>query len=109
MAKATYAFSNFTAGRLSKRLGGRTDLSKYYNGCSELENFIVHSHGGVSRRPGTRFIAEVKSSSAKTRLVKFQFSVTQSYVLEFGNNYFRVFKDGGQITSGFLVSPVELT
>jgi hypothetical protein len=109
MAKATYAFSNFTAGRLSKRLGGRTDLSKYYNGCSELENFIVHSHGGVSRRPGTRFIAEVKSSSAKTRLVKFQFSVTQSYVLEFGNNYFRVFKDGGQITSGSPASPVEVT
>ena len=109
MAKATYAFSNFTAGRLSKRLGGRTDLSKYYNGCSELENFIVHSHGGVSRRPGTRFIAEVKSSSASTRLVKFQFSITQSYVLEFGNNYFRVYKDGGQITSGSPAAAVEVT
>ena len=109
MAKATYAFSNFPAGRLSKRLGGRTDLSKYYNGCSELENFIVHSHGGVSRRPGTRFIAEVKSSSASTRLVKFQFSITQSYVLEFGNNYFRVYKDGGQITSGSPAAAVEVT
>lgn len=109
MAKATYAFSNFTAGRLSKRLGGRTDLSKYYNGCSELENFIVHSHGGVSRRPGTRFIAEVKSSSDSTRLVKFQFSITQSYVLEFGNNYFRVYKDGGQITSGSPAAAVEVT
>ena len=109
MAKATFAFSNFTAGRLSKRLGGRTDLSKYYNGCSELENFIVHAHGGVSRRPGTRFISEVKSSAASTRLVKFQFSVTQAYVLEFGNNYFRVFKDGGQITSGSPAAPVEVS
>ena len=109
MAKATFAFSNFTAGRLSKRLGGRTDLSKYYNGCSELENFIVHAHGGVSRRPGTRFIAEVKSSSASTRLIRFQFSVSQAYVLEFGNNYFRIFKDGGAITSGSPAAPVEVT
>ena len=109
MAKATFAFSNFTAGRLSKRLGGRTDLSKYYNGCSELENFIVHAHGGVSRRPGTRFIAEVKNSSASTRLIRFQFSVEQAYVLEFGNNYFRVFKDGGQITTGSPAAPVEVT
>ena len=109
MAKATFAFSNFTAGRLSKRLGGRTDLSKYYNGCSELENFIVHAHGGVSRRPGTRFIAEVKDSAVFTRLVKFEFNVDQAYALEFGNNYFRVFKDGGVIETGSPAAPVEVT
>ena len=108
MAKATFAFSNFTAGELSPRLGGRTDLSKYYSGCSLLENFVVHAHGGVSRRPGTRFVAEVKDSSAFTRLVRFQFSVTQAYVLEFGNNYFRVYKDGAQITSGSPAAAVEV-
>ena len=32
MAKTTVAFTNFTAGELSPRLDGRTDLGKYFNG-----------------------------------------------------------------------------
>ena len=32
MAKQTFAFTNFTAGKLSPRLDGRTDLGKYFNG-----------------------------------------------------------------------------
>ncbi len=109
MAKATFAFSNWTAGVLSPRLGGRTDLSKYYNGCATLENFVVHPHGGATRRPGTRFVAEVKSSAAQCRLIPFQFNVEQAYILEFGNNYFRVYKDGGQVTSGSPATAVEVT
>ena len=109
MAKATYAFSNWTSGVLSPRLGGRTDIAKYYNGCSTLENFLVHPHGGATRRPGTRFIAEVKSSAAQCRLIPFQFNVEQAYVLEFGNNYFRVYKDGGQVVSGSPSAAVEVT
>ena len=53
MAKASPAFHNFTAGELSPRLEGRTDVSKYFNGCSTLNNFVVHPHGGASRRSGT--------------------------------------------------------
>ena len=51
MAKASPAFTNFTAGELSPRLDGRTDLAKYQNGCKTLQNFIVHPHGGASREP----------------------------------------------------------
>lgn len=97
MAKASPAFHNFTAGELSPRLDGRTDVSKYFNGCSTLNNFIVHPHGGASRRSGTIFVAEVKDSSKETRLIPFEFSVTQTYILEFGEEYFRVIKDGGQV------------
>ena len=57
-------------------------------------NYIVQAQGGASRRPGTRYVAEVKTSSAKVRLVAFQFSVSVAYVLEFGNQYIRFFKDG---------------
>ena len=100
MAKASHAFTNFTAGELSPRLDGRTDVNKYFNGCSRLENFVIHPHGGASRRPGTKFIASVKTAANATRLIPFEFSVTQTYVLEFGNTYFRIYKDGGQVTSG---------
>ena len=98
MARAAHAFSNFTAGELSPRLDGRTDLQKYFNGCKTLENMVVHPHGSVARRPGTKYISEIKTSSAKTRLVPFEFSTTQTYILEFGNLYIRFYKDNGIIT-----------
>ena len=48
MAKTTVAFTNFTAGELSPRLDGRTDLGKYFNGTKTLENMVVHPHGAAS-------------------------------------------------------------
>ena len=39
MAKITAAKQNFTAGELSPRLFGRTDLGRYDNGASTIENF----------------------------------------------------------------------
>ena len=99
MAKASPAFHNFTAGELSPRLEGRTDVSKYFNGCSTFNNFVVHPHGGASRRSGTIFVAEVKDSTKQTRLIPFEFSITQNYILEFGDQYFRIIKDGGQVVS----------
>ena len=107
MAKASPAFTNFTAGELSPRLDGRTDLAKYQNGCKTLQNFIVHPHGGASRRPGTTFVREVKNSANAARLIPFEFNVTQTYILEFGDQYFRIHKDGGTVVSSG--SPVEVT
>lgn len=106
MPKVTKAFQNFTAGELTERLHGRTDISKYDNGAETVENFLVQPHGGVTRRPGTRFIAEVKNSANAVKLVGFEFNVEQTYVLEFGPSYFRVFKDGGVVESSG--SPVEV-
>ena len=79
---------------------GRTDFAKYFNGASNIENFVVLPHGPVSRRPGTYFVSEVKTSANSTRLIPFTFSTEQTYVLEFGNQYIRFFKDNGQITEG---------
>ena len=78
MSRVTQIKTNWTAGELAKDLFGRVDITKYANGAETLENFIVQPHGGITRRPGTRFVKEVKTSSAKTRLVPFEFSTTQS-------------------------------
>ena len=112
MARVAAQLTNFTAGELSPRLDGRNDLSKYPAGCKTLENIVIYPHGAAARRPGTQFIAEVKTSSAKTRLIPFEFSTTQTYVLEFGNQYMRVYKDKGQVLSGgsaFEISTPYLT
>jgi len=89
--------TNFTAGELSPNMMGRTDVERYYNGCFTLENFIVLPQGGLIRRPGTRFVSEVKDSSKKTRLIPFIFSNEQSYILEFGDHYMRVCANGGHV------------
>ena len=65
-----------------------------------MKNLLVHPHGGVSRRPGTIFVNEVKSSANASRLIPFEFNVTQTYILEFGNNYIRFYRDGGIIVDG---------
>ena len=100
MPRTTLALTSFVSGEFSPKMDGRTDFEKYSSGAKTLENFLVHPQGAATRRVGTQFIAEVKSSAAKTRLIPFEFSTTQTYVLEFGNNYIRFFKDKGQILSG---------
>jgi len=97
MARSAPAFSSFTAGEISPRLEGRTNINKYDEGLSDLTNMVVMPHGGVTRRPGTEYLGEVKSSSVKTRLIPFQFKTSDTYVLEFGNGVMRVFRNGLQV------------
>lgn len=94
--------TNFTAGELSPLMEGRTDMAKYQSGCLTLENFFIYPHGPATVRPGMEFVAETKDSSKRSRLIPFQFSTEQAYILEFGDQYIRFYMDQGQIlwTSG---------
>ena len=99
MARVHPFQTNFTAGELTPKLAGQVDFKKYNNGVEIMENMTVFTQGGASRRYGTRFVKEVKDSSKITRLIPFEFNIEQSYVLEFGDQYIRFYKDNGQITS----------
>ena len=99
MARVAVQLTNFTGGELSPRLDGRNDLAKYPTGCKTLENMIIFPHGSAARRSGTQFVSEVKDSSKETRLIPFEFSTAQTYMLEFGDQYIRFYKDNGQILS----------
>ena len=99
MARVHPFQTNFTAGELTPKLAGQVDFKKYNNGVEILENMTVFPQGGAKRRYGTRFVAEVKDSSKTTRLIPFEFNIEQSYILEFGDQYIRFFKDNGQITN----------
>lgn len=100
MPKAAFIQTNFTAGELSPRLEGRVDISKYFNGVRTLKNMIIHPHGGTTRRGGTKHISNAKTGTKKIRLIPFQFSVTQAYMLEFGENYIRFYRDDARIGGG---------
>ncbi|QNQ56173.1 hypothetical protein [Serratia liquefaciens] len=88
---------SFAGGEVSPSLYGRVDLEKYQTSLRRCRNFIVRQYGGVENRPGTRYVAPAKYADRKCRLIPFQFNTEQTYVLEVGDHYFRVFMDGAQV------------
>ena len=103
---------SFNAGELSPKMDARVDLAKYGTGCRTVENAIVGLYGEAERRPGTQFIAEVKDSAKKVRLVDFQFSTTTTFTLEVGDGYVRFYSNGVRVMDGpdpyEIVSPYEV-
>jgi hypothetical protein len=97
MPRASFVQTNFNGGEWSPLAQGRVDLAKYKSGLALCKNYVPLVQGPLTRRPGTRFVAEVKDSTKPVRLVKFEFSVLQSYVLEFGQGYIRFYTDDGQL------------
>lgn len=97
MVKAFPEQTALNGGELSPRLHARPDLAKYQTSLATCANFIPRVQGGLTRRPGTRFVAEVKDSTASQLLVPFVFSRTQAYMLEFGDQYVRFYMRGGQL------------
>ena len=115
MARVSTIITNFQSGEFSPRLEGRIDLQKYTSGAQKLENMIIFPQGGVTRRPGTKFAGQSKDGG-KVRLINFEFSDEQAYVLEFGANYIRFYKDEGilteatkTITGATAANPVVIT
>ena len=97
MARVSSIITNFRAGEISPKLEGRIDLQKYNEAAQTLNNMLVYPSGGVTRRPGTFFAGRSKDGG-KVRLMNFEFSDEQAYVLEMGENYIRFYKDGGILT-----------
>lgn len=92
MAKTLQAQTAFNAGEWSPLLWARVDSEKYRQSARILENFQILPYGGIYRRPGFECLCEAKDQNNPARLVPWQFSVTDSYVLEFYNLGIRVFK-----------------
>lgn len=106
MPRFTAVQTNFNAGEWSPLAYGRADIDKYKNALATCKNYIPMAQGGITRRPGAKYIATTKSNGV-ARLQRFEFSVTQAYVLEFGNNYIRFYTNGGQLLNAG--SPYEVT
>lgn len=98
MAGNFFIQNSFNSGEWSPLLEGRTDLQKYGSACFLLENFILDPRGPAHFRPGLRYVSATKTHSTTSRLIPFEFSTTQAYILEFGNQYIRFYKDQSQIT-----------
>jgi hypothetical protein len=88
---------NFSKGEISDELVSRVDVPAYATALKRARNVIILKYGGVTKRPGTRFVAEVYDPTNPVRLVPFQFSLTQTYALEMGQGYMRPAALGGVV------------
>lgn len=87
--------TNFTTGELDPLLRARIDLDQYNNALEKATNVVIQPQGGMKRRPGTRHLFELPAAAANgVRLVPFEFSVDDSYMLVFTDQRMYVVKDG---------------
>jgi len=98
--------SNFTVGEISPKVLGNFELENYKQGLNKAENVIIEPYGGVRRRGGTEYVATVKDSSKDTIVQEFKYKDEFSYILEFGNQYIRFYRNQAQIMGNG--SPVEV-
>jgi len=63
-------------------------------GCRTMENFLPLIYGGAKRRSGTQYVATQNDSDAVARVVGFEHSVDDTYVLLFENQGIRMYTGG---------------
>lgn len=99
MSRIIQIQNDFTSGELDPKLRARTDISQYKSGLTTAQNVSIQPQGGAKRRDGTKYVAELDSGAANAvRMVAFEFSVSDSYMLVFTPGKMYVFKDGVLIT-----------
>jgi hypothetical protein len=96
--------TNFSTGELDPLLRARVDLTAYTNALEKATNVVCQPQGGIRRRPGSRYVASLPNSSTESaangvRLVEFEFSTSDSYMLCFTHNRMYIFKNRTLITN----------
>jgi hypothetical protein len=104
MARFVTVQTNFTTGELDPLLRARIDLKSYENALETAQNVFCQPQGGITRRSGTRYINSLPNSGSESaangvRLVAFEFSTSDSYMLAFTHNRMHVYKNGALITN----------
>lgn len=88
--------TTFTAGEVSRSLLGRGDLRAYENGALTLRNVFIQPTGGVTRRAGLRYIG---TAAGAGRLIAFEFSTEQVYLLVLTDELISVYAGGALVTT----------
>lgn len=89
--------SAFTGGEISDEVANRVDLDKYQFAMLQARNCMVRPYGPVYRRPGMKYIARARYADKKAILVPFNGADGVDYLLEIGDKYIRIYKDGAYL------------
>lgn len=97
----TRAYSRaFNAGELTPEFFGQITDSKFQTGLAKCRNFRILPHGPAQNRAGFEFVAEVKDSTKLVRLMPFEYSTTQTMVLQVGDTYMRFHTQAATLFNG---------
>ena len=102
MSRVVTIQTDFTIGEIDPKLRSRIDLDQYYSAVEKARNVLIEPQGGVARRPGLKYIHTIPSGDNPgdgCRLIPFEFSVTDSYMLLFANNKLFVYRNGALVTA----------
>lgn len=84
----------FTGGEISAEVANRVDLDKYQLAVLQAYNCLIKPHGPIYRRPGMKYMVRTKYSDKACILVPFNGADSTDYLLEIGEKYIRVHKNG---------------
>lgn len=84
----------FTGGEISAEVANRVDLDKYQFAVLQAYNCLIKPHGPIYRRPGMKYMARTRYSDKACILVPFNGADSTDYLLEIGEKYIRVHKNG---------------
>jgi hypothetical protein len=74
----------FAGGEMSVEMYSRGEDPKFRFGAALVSNMVCEASGGLSRRPGSRFISRTKDPANRSVLFPFRYSGDKGYALSFG-------------------------
>lgn len=84
----------FTGGEISPEVANRVDLDKYQFALLKADNCLIRPYGPVYKRTGMVYCNATKYADKKCMLVEFAFTDKINYLLEIGEGYIRVYREG---------------
>ncbi len=96
--------SSFATGEVSPEVASRIDMEKYQAALLQAENCYIRPYGAVYKRPGSIYCGMAKKN--KVRLIEFKSTVNHAFLLEVGEGYIRIWKDG-KFTNQEIVTPYQ--
>ena len=114
MSRIVQYQSSFTMGEFDPLVKGRVDIQQYQNALEKATNIVCIPQGAIERRPGTQFLLDITShlgtgisAQQGIRLIPFEFSTTDSFMLVFvkistassNNTRMFVFNNGTLVTN----------
>ena len=102
MARQRVHQASFLRGELDPTIISRVDVAAYGQGLKKARNVIPLNQGGVERRGGTLFRADLGGT---TRLESFIFNSTQEYIFAFQNTVLKIYSTAGALLATFTSCP----
>ena len=96
MARQRVHQASFLRGELDPKILSRVDLAAYGQGLKKARNVIPVNQGGIERRSGSVYRADL---GAVSRIEPFIFNESQEYIFAFQNQALKIYSTNGTLVA----------